>query len=197
MKPNNPDIDSALVKSLSQGNNKAFESLFKRYAQKLFSFSLSYLKNENEAEEVVQEVFLKVWLNRATLKTNTSFQSYLFTIAFNSVKKTFNQKAKNNQFKLEIIDMLDSETEGGDFEKNYQLIIQKLELFIDEMPDRRKAIFIRRKKQGESLVQISEEMSISVKTVENQITEAMKYLKKRFGEELPAGLLFLSLFLEK
>lgn len=197
MKPNNPDIDSALVKSLSQGNNKAFESLFKRYAQKLFSFSLSYLKNENEAEEVVQEVFLKVWLNRATLKTNTSFHSYLFTIAFNSVKKTFNQKAKNNQFKLEIIDILDSETEGDDFEKNYQVIIRKLELFIDEMPDRRKEIFIRRKKQGESLVQISEEMSISVKTVENQITEAMKYLKKRFGEELPGGLLFFSLFIDR
>ena len=197
MKGSNKDIDSTLVGSLRQGDHRAFEKLFERYAQKLFVFSLSYLKNENDAEEVVQEVFLKVWAKRSALKTDTSFQSYLFTIAFNSIKKSFNLKAKNDQFKLELIDNLDAGQETVDFESNYQLVLEKLEQFIDAMPDRRKEIFLQRKQEGKPVKQIAEEMGVSLKTVENQITEAMHFLKRKFEEELPGGLLFFALFLEK
>lgn len=192
-----PDIDPLLLKLLQQGDHAAFEKLFMKYGQKLFAFSLSYLKNEDEAEEIVQDVFLKIWHNRSMVRTDTSFQSYLFTIAFNAVKKSFNRKAKDDQFKLEIIDQLDSEQETCDFEQNYRLMTKKLELFIEEMPERRKAIFLQRKQEGKSLKEIAERLDISVKTVENQITEAMKYLKKRFEEEHPGGLLFLMLFAEK
>lgn len=189
------DIDPVLLHSLKNGDQQAFERLFKQYARKLFTFSLSYLKDEEEAQEVVQEVFLKIWLNRITLKTDTSFQSYLFTIAFNSIRKSFNRKAKNDQYKLDVIDDLDEGQDVADYEQNYQLVSQKLEQFIDEMSEKRKDIFIQRKKQGKPVKQIAEDMGISVKTVENQITESMKYLKRRFQEELPEGLLFLVLFL--
>lgn len=197
MKGSNKDIDSTLVGSLQQGDHRAFEKLFERYAQKLFVFSLSYLKNENDAEEVVQEVFLKIWAKRSALKTDTSFQSYLFTIAFNSIKKSFNLKAKNDQFKLDLIDNLDAGQETVDFESNYQLVLEKLEQFIDAMPDRRKEIFLQRKQEGKPVKQIAAEMGVSLKTVENQITEAMHFLKRKFEEELPGGLLFFALFLEK
>ena len=191
------DIDFILVQSLQKGDHQAFEKLFERYAQKLFVFSLSYLKNENDAEEVVQEVFLKVWSKRTVLKTDTSFQSYLFTIAFNSIKKSFKLKAKNDQFKLELIDNLDAGQDSVDYEKNYQLVIKKLETFIGQMPDRRREIFLQRKQKGKPVKEIADEMGISIKTVENQITEAMHFLKKKFEEELPGGLLFFALFLEK
>lgn len=197
MKASNPDIDSILVSSLQKGDHRAFEKLFKRYAQKLFVFSLSYLKNENDAEEVVQEVFLKIWSKRSALKTDTSFQSYLFTIAFNSIKKSFNLKAKNDQFKLELIDNLDAGQDSVDYEKSYQLVLEKLERFIEEMPERRKEIFLQRKREGKPVKQIADQMGVSVKTIENQITEAMHFLKKRFEDELPGGLLFFALFLEK
>jgi len=197
LKISETDIDSILVSSLQLGDHHAFEKLFVRYAQKLFVFSLSYLKNEDDAEEVVQEVFLKIWANRLALKTDTSFQSYLFTIAFNSIKKSFNLKAKNDQFKHKLIDLLNADEETVDFEKNYQLVIEKLEQFINEMPDRRKEIFTQRKKEGKPVKQIAEELGVSVKTIENQITEAMGYLKKRFEDDLPGGLLFFVLFLEK
>ena len=191
------DIDSPLVSSLQQGDHRAFEKLFRRYAQKLFVFSLSYLKNETEAEEVVQEVFLKVWDKRSALKTDTSFQSYLFTIAFNSIKKSFNRKARDNQYKLDLTDKLDAGQDSVDYENNYQLVLEKLEKFIDEMPERRKEIFLQRKQKGKPVKQIAEELGVSIKTIENQITEAMRFLKKKFEDELPGGLLFFALFLEK
>jgi RNA polymerase sigma-70 factor (ECF subfamily) len=184
------------VRSLRKSDHDAFEKLFKRYGQKLFIFSLSYLKDADQAEEIVQEVFLKVWTNRFSLKTGTSFQSYLFTIAFNSIKKSFNRKAKENQFRLELVDQLDDGRDCVEYENNFQLVVAKLDGFINEMPERRKEVFIKRKQHGIPVKQIAEELGVSAKTVENQITEAMNYLKKRFEEELPGGLLFFSLFLE-
>ncbi len=191
-----PHSDLNLVRSLRKSDHDAFEKLFKRYGQKLFIFSLSYLKDTDQAEEIVQEVFLKVWINRFSLKTGTSFQSYLFTIAFNSIKKSFNRKAKENQFRLELVDQLDDGRDCAEYEDNFQLVVTKLDGFINEMPERRKEVFIKRKQHGIPVKQIAEEFGVSAKTVENQITEAMKYLKKRFEEELPGGLLFFSLFLE-
>lgn len=158
---------------------------------------MSYLKNEADAEEVVQEVFLRIWTNRDSLKSETSFQAYLFTIAYNAMKKMFNAKAKSNQFKLELVDELDDEAGVVDYENNYQLVVSRLDQFIEQMPERRRLIFVQRKREGRSVRQIAENLNISVKTVENQITEAMKYLKKRFEGELPGGLIYFSLYFEK
>lgn len=188
-----PDTDAGLINSLKNSDHRAFERLFKKYGRKLFVFAMAYLKDEEDSREVVQEVFLKVWLNRVNLKTDTSFQSYLFTIAFNSIRKSFNRKAKNDQYKLSLIDELKEDQEQTEFESNYQLIEKKLEQFIEEMPEKRKAIFIQRKKMGKPVRQIAEEMGLSVKTIENQITESMKFLKRRFEEELPDSMLFLLL----
>ncbi|MGD9557915.1 MAG: RNA polymerase sigma factor [Mangrovibacterium sp.] len=191
------DIDFHLVQSLRRGDHAAFEKLFQRYARKLFSFSVSYLKREDEAEEIVQEVFSRIWANRESLREDTSFQSYLFTIAFNAVKKIFNENARANLFKLEIVDALDEESSATDYEQHYQLVIRKLDQFIAEMPEKRRQIFVWRKKESKSVKQIAGEMNISVKTVENQITEAMKYLKERFDKELPEDLILLYFYLQK
>ena len=173
---------------LRKGDPRAFKQLFHFYGDKIYAFAFSYLKSESEAQEIVQEVFLKVWKNHENLKVSTSIQSYLFTIAFNAVKKNFLRKSKEQAYKHLLIDEMDAGENSAEFENRYQLVIQKLELFIAEMPERRQQIFIARKKEGKSVKQIAEEMDISVKTVENQITEAMKYLKSRFSVEMPEGL---------
>ncbi len=191
-----PDKDTDLLDALKCGNHDAFEKLFNRYAQKLFSFSLSYLKNEDEAEEIVQDVFFKIWINRQSLKSDTSFKSYLFTIAFNAIRKFFNRKAKSDQFLLDLTDVLDTDQDTVDYEHNYQKVIGKLEQFIEEMPEKRREIFIQKKKMGKPVKQIAKEAGVSEKTIENQITEAMKYLKRRFEDELPGGMLFFALFVE-
>ena len=83
--------DRELIKLLQKGNVEAFDSLFEVYSSKLFGFAVKYFKNEADAEELVQEVFVKVWENRQTLKSELSFKSYLFTIALNQIRKYFNK----------------------------------------------------------------------------------------------------------
>lgn len=174
----------------------AFEVLFEQFSQKLYRFSYSYLKSESESEDVVQEVFLKIWENRARLKTGTSFQSYLFTIAFNSIRKGFNKKARQNQFHTDIFDFLSVDNSSLENQPDYEALLSKLDVLIDQMPARRKEIFLKRKKEGISVRDIADTMNISPKTVENQITEAMNYLKKEFDKDRVSGMLFFYIFLE-
>jgi len=174
----------------------AFEGLFEQFSQKLYRFSYSYLKSESESEDVVQEVFLKIWENRASLKTGTSFQSYLFTIAFNSIRKSFNKKARQDQFHTDLFDFLSVNNSSLENHPDYETLLSKLDAAIDQMPARRKEIFLKRKKEGKSVHDIADDMKISPKTVENQITEAMNYLKREFDKDRISGMLFFYIFLE-
>lgn len=188
--------EQQLVSLLRSGSQFAFERLFESYSQKLYRFSLSYLKIETEAEEIVQDVFLKLWENRKQLKSDTSFQSYLFTIAFNAIRKHFNRKSRKEQYTTEILESLASDNASIETNPDYELLVAKLEQLIGQMPERRKEIFIKRKKESISVHDIALSMNISPKTVENQITEAMNFLKKEFEKERITGMLFFYVFME-
>lgn len=188
-------IEFKTLEELKKGNHSAFEEIFERYSKPLFKFSLSYLKSEEAAEDIVQEVFIKIWNNRKELKTDASFQSYLFTIALNAVRKYFNQLSRKNELKHDIL--LDLSRQKADFDdrSDYQAMIDKLEELINLMPEKRKEVFIKKKIEEKSLKEISEELNITTKTVEYHITEAMKFLKKEFEKLQIQGLVFFHLFI--
>lgn len=196
MKSSDFEIDQDVVPLLKKGSIIAFEKLFNRYSEKLYRFTFSYLKSESEAEDVVQEVFLKIWENRAKLKTGTSFQSYLFTIAFNSIRKNFNAKARQNKFRIDLLEFLSHDKPSLESQPDFETLLTKLDSLIDQMPERRKEIFMMRKKEGKAVRDIAEKLNISTKTVENQITEAMNQLKKEFAKDQISGILFFYMFLD-
>ncbi len=195
MKNNIFQSEKALIDALKNGSASAFENVFEIYSQKLYRFSFTYLKSEAEAEDVVQETFLKIWKNKKSLKSETSFQSYLFTIAFNSIQKNFNKKVQQQKFQIDLFEVLAAENSALEEQQNFEILLAKLDSLIEQFPIRRKAIFLKRKKEGKSIQRIALEMGISEKTVENQITEAMHSLRKSFSEDITARNLFLLLFI--
>jgi RNA polymerase sigma-70 factor (ECF subfamily) len=174
--------ESELVTGLIRGDHECFRGIFDRYSKPLFVFSMSYLKSKEDAENIVQEAFMKIWRNREKLKPDTSFQSYLFTIALNLIRKYFNKSVRLNKLKHDIL--LDASENKLNFDdrNDYQLLLDSLEEIIGKMPEKRKVAFVKKKIEEKSLKEISEEMSISTKTVEYHITEAMKYLKEEFSK---------------
>ena len=186
--------EQQLVSLLQGGSPFAFERLFENYSQKLYRFSFSYLKSETEAEEIVQDVFMILWENRHHLRSDTSFQSYLFTIAFNAIRKHFNKKSRDEKYAASILDYLASENTSIETNPDYESLVTKLEQLIGQMPNRRKEIFMKRKKEGISVREIAIAMGISPKTVENQITDAMNFLKKEFKKDSTLGMVFLYIF---
>lgn len=190
-------IESKILKELKNGDHAAFEEIFKRYSKQLYQFSLSYLKSEQAAEDIIQEVFIKIWSNRKDIKTDSSFQSYLFTITLNSVRKYFNQLSRLNELKHDIL--FDTTEFKLDFDNrsDYQLMLDYLDEFIRQMPEKRREVFIKKKIEEKSLKEISEELNITTKTVEYHITEAMRFLKSEFEKLNIRGLIFFSLFIHQ
>jgi RNA polymerase sigma-70 factor (ECF subfamily) len=181
------------VKLLQKGNVAAFDSLFEVYSPKLYGFAFKYFRNEADAEELVQEVFVKVWENRQSLKTEYSFKAYLFTIALNQIRKYFNKKA----VVLRYLEGLQHEPEFSDqaLDEDYESALQKLNSIIEQMPPRRREIFIKSKLEGKSSKEVAAELNISPGTVDNQVSESLRFLRSQFKTERLALLLFAVLFL--
>ncbi|HOK25344.1 MAG TPA: RNA polymerase sigma-70 factor [Bacteroidales bacterium] len=182
-----------LVRSLSKGNILAFNTLFKEYSGRLFRFANGYLRSEAEAEEIVQEVFTIIWEKRKDLKDELSFKSYLFTIAFNIIKKYFRRKTYLAEYlNSQIYSDLDISTTD---KIDYDSVCDFIRKLVDRLPDRRREIFIKSRFEGLSIKELSEELGISHKTVENQITAALKFLKENLKHEFLPAVLFFFLFI--
>jgi RNA polymerase sigma-70 factor (ECF subfamily) len=188
-------IDYLAVKKLKQGNVNAFDDLFKKYSPRLYNFSLKYLKSDEEAEEIIQEVFLYIWEKRDGLKPESSFNAYLFTIAHNIIKKHFIKKAKDNAFKDDLIYEFLKPEDNLDKTIDYKFLLEEVEKIIDSLPLRRKEIFIKRKYYGLRVKQIAEDLNISPNTVENQLAAAQKQIMEELKKEKLSGLLFFTLFI--
>jgi len=188
-------IETKLLSGLKKGDHTSFEKIFDLYSKPMYRFSLSYLKSKEAAEDVVQEVFMKIWINREGIKKDASFHSYLFTIALNAIRKQFNLLSTVNEINHDLLLELSSRKQDFDERADYQDLLNKLHEFIDRMPEKRKQVFIRKKFEDKSLKLIAEELQIDPKTVEYHITEAMKFLKKEFENLNLKGMIFFQLFI--
>lgn len=191
----NKEDNHELVRNLKKGNVAAFDALFVIYSVRLYNFALKYLKNESDAEELVQEVFIKVWENRESLKSELSFRSYLFTISLNHIRKYFNKKATMLRYMESLQNDVSPQAQEALNGEDYESLMQRIHLIIEEMPPRRREIFIKSKIDGKSSKQIAAELGISSGTVDNHISEAIHQLRSRLKNENIIHLLFAVLFI--
>ena len=186
--------DGALVELLQKGNVAAFDSLFDVYSPKLFGFAMRYFKSESDSDELVQDVFVQVWEYRETLKSELSFKSYLFTIALNQIRKYFNKKA----VALRYLESLQKDPELTDNEiiqnDDYESTLQQINIIIEQMPPRRRDIFLKSKLEGKSSKEVAAELNISAGTVDNQVSEALRFIRTRLSNENVGLLLFAIMF---
>ena len=184
--------ESKLVKELKNGNILAFNSLFEEYSNRLYYFALNYMKNEAEAEELVQEVFTRIWETRSNLKEELSFNSYLFTIAFNIIKKHFRRKSQTTEYFREYVySDLDLQTTQ---QLDYNSLRTYLNEVVEQLPEKRRKIFQMSRFEGLNTKEIAKELNISTKTVENQLTDALKFVRTKIGKSNLGSVLFYILF---
>ncbi len=187
--PNNEKETILLIQGLKKGNHSCFKKLYDLYSSQLYSFSFNLLKSKNKAEDIVQETFLKIWDRRAQLKTDGSFRSLLMTIALNDIRGTFNQISRDNNLKNELLFQLSSSSEKYSPDDNYEELVKKLETLLDQLPEKRKQIFVKKKIEGQKAKNIAVELNISEKTVEYHVAQTMKYLKEEFKSAGVSGII--------
>jgi len=188
------DTDNELIDKLWIGDVEAFDRVYQRYAGKLYAFSLKYLRSKEEAEELVQSVFLKVWENQKNLKKNTSFKSYLFTIAYNEICNLFRRRKYQQDFIAKI--GIESSVTSGETENQieFQFVLEQVDQIIARLPEKQKTIFLKSRQEGKSTKEIAEELGLSPGTVDNYISESLKFIRSNLKDKAFSTLLFISLF---
>lgn len=182
--------DQEYIESMKGGNSIAFDVLFHKYSRSLYAFVLSITRDPFAAEEITQLVFLKIWEKKGHINEQLPFKSFLFSITYNEtiswLRKEKSEKRKANELAT-ISGYITNETEQMVEFRNLELMSSRL---IEQMPEKRKEIFILSREQGFSNKEIAEKLGLSVKTVENQMTSALKYLREKLGQHNIIGLFF-------
>ena len=186
--------DSKLVRSFQKGDIKAFDEIFEKYSGRLFGFAMTYLKSKEEAEGLVQEVFLKIWENRKNLKAESSLKSYIFTIAYHLICRHFRTKKIHNHFLKEQV-WSESESLNLQDRIEYKSALEQVENLIELLPEKQKVIFLKSRKEGKSSREIGQEMNLSTGTVDNHISAALKFLRKNIHPGELKLLLYFAIFI--
>lgn len=176
------DQERELIIALKRGNEKAFNTIYKHYWRQVYNFCRLYLTNTEEAEEVVQDVFVRLWQSRDLLREEENFKGLLFIISrnlvFNQSRKSFNQDFYTLSM-LEALENMPEETAYGiEEELEAKDLSAYIDLLIAELPPQRQRIFNLSRKEQKSYKEIADLMHLSEKTVEHQVSEALKFLRK-------------------
>jgi RNA polymerase sigma-70 factor (family 1) len=172
------DID--LTYLVKMGIKEAFKVLFERYGPKIYTFALSYLKNENDAEELVQEVFVKVWEKRDILDKSKNIKFFLYKVAVNAIYDKIRHKNIETAFKDFIRENSDSKPENTWHTVIYNELLANVNELVKQMPHQQGKIFSLSKEEGLSNDDIAKKMNLSKRTVENQLYRAIAFLRKHF-----------------
>ncbi|MEI7828557.1 MAG: RNA polymerase sigma-70 factor [Prolixibacteraceae bacterium] len=187
--------DLELVSKLQKGDVGAFDLVYAKYAGKLYGFAFKYLKSAAESEELVQSVFLKVWENHKTLRKESSFKSYLFTIAYNEICNTFRRRKHLQIFVTEQMQGNSLSSSETDELLNYNSTLDQLNEIISKLPERQRTIFLKSRQESKTNKEIAVELGLSSGTVDNYISESLKFIRANLQEKNFPVLLLFSLFL--
>ncbi len=183
--------DNQLIEHLRNGSKEAFHSVFDMYGPKIHAFALSYLKNKSDAEELLQEVFLKLWEVRSDLDSSKNIKSFLFKICINLIYDLIRRKNIQQAY-IDYIGANKSSFDDNTWQDIvYNEMLNNLKQIVDTMPEQRQRIFRLSKEQGLSNKEIARQLNLSQRTVENQLYRAVTFLKEKLGtNSLPALLFF-------
>jgi RNA polymerase sigma-70 factor (ECF subfamily) len=174
-----------------------FEEIYLYYFPRLLRFSREYLIEQEDAENIIQDVFLLLWEKRVELQIHISLTAYLFTLTKNRCIDHLRQKTKIEQGKKQLQEnyFLELKMKLYSLEALDQSIISDDHIekiitnAIDSLPSKCRKIFILNKMEGKKYREIAEELNISVNTVENQMSIALRKLREKLQNYLPVFIL--------
>lgn len=173
------NLESNIIQKLREGSHEAFDVLYSTYADSLYGFTLLHTKSISQAEDIVQETFLKLWNIRASLSVEGSFKSFIFTIAKNQIIDTFRQQISRPHFEdyirfCEHENLIDNSSVETIL---YDDFIEKLSIAKLKLTTTQRTIFELSREQGFSNAKIASTTNTSEQTVKNHLTSALKILR--------------------
>lgn len=167
--------------------------LFRSEFKGLCLFALKFTKDHETAKEIVQDAFINLWEKRDTIDLSKPVKSYLTTIIYN---KSLNYLRDNKKFDREILDF-ENINSTANFQTSDKLVAseieQQIKSAIDELPEKCREVFMLSRYKNLKYQEIANQLNISIKTVETQMSKALQHMRVRLAEYLPAIIIYLFL----
>ena len=174
-----------------------FEVLFKLHYRNLCAYAYLFLKDVDTSEDTVQEVFFKLWKNKAKISIGTSLKSYLFRSVRNGCMNVIEHRKVRDIYRESAKTGFGESQEPAIDHAIVKELEQRINETIDMLPPERKKVFMMSRYEGLKYREIAEELSISVKTVENQMYQALIFMREHLHEYIPLVLLLFFLKMGK
>lgn len=192
MQASPPYDDLELFSKIARGDEQAFTQLFHIYTPKLLPFITKLTRSEHVAQEMIQETFLRLWINRAELTEVKSPGAWIYRIASN-VSLTFLRTQSNRRKLLQKVEVTDRENLSETLDsRELDLIIQRA---INLLPERRQEVYRLSREKGLSHQQIADRLKISPNTVKNQIGISLKFIQEFINKETGLSIITLMILL--
>jgi RNA polymerase sigma-70 factor (ECF subfamily) len=182
--------NSRLIEALKSGDSKAYTFLMDTYYHKLCAYTHSLVHDQDAAEDIVQNVFIRTWKKRDQLKADFEIKSFLYKSVYNEFIDYYRKQKVVFPLESKYIRALSSIVEDED-EQSLEKLIKLVKLEIQKLPPKCKEIFLLSKQEGLTNIEIAEYKNVSVKSVEAHITKAFSILRKSVGDKMSCVLFLL------
>ncbi|MDP4240565.1 MAG: RNA polymerase sigma-70 factor [Bacteroidota bacterium] len=186
------DVEKCLFEKIRNGDEAAFEVIYKRYVPRLFYFVHEYVPFRDIVENIIQDTLMVLWNKRLTLTDNTNLGAYLFTVAKNNcLYKLRDQRYKQKLFESTDVDEpeltlnLDALTVLDTSLLTFMEIEQIIETTMDQLPPQCRTVFKLSRFEGKKNKEIAEELCISIKAVEGHVSKALKLFRTTLKDYIP------------
>jgi len=187
------DNEPELLVRVANGDEDAFALLFHFYHNRLANYVQRFTNSILLTQEIVQDVFLKIWTNRAELSSVNNFRSYLFVCsrnhAFNAIKKLAREYRRNELWQMKFKEEFHISLERT----TYQELLVQIQQAIQALPTQQRKVFLLSREKGMSHDEIARHLGLSPATVKKHVSLALKFLRKRIGPNTTAFIIVLLL----
>jgi RNA polymerase sigma-70 factor (ECF subfamily) len=184
--------DEEILELLKTKPDQAIDLLFRTHYAFLCKSIYRIIPDQNKVEDLAQDVFYEIWRKRENFHINTSLKAYLRRAGMNKALNFIrDQKIKWDD--ADALDLMESDSIGANEKIEATELQSEIERAINELPERCRIIFSLSRFEEMTYQQIADELGISIKTVENQISKALRVLRVKLGQYLSVGLLLMAL----
>ncbi len=176
-RPSGRQLSPEVLFQIKQGNQKAFMSLYDDYHAQLYSYIIKFVKVPAFAEDLLQEVFLKVWETRSKIKPHLSFNAYLYKICRNKAYDFIKEMAADKQLRATLIHYLTGGVNSVDTDllsRQYEIVVQGA---VDNLPPQRRTIFNLCRQEGKKYEEVAQLLHISRNTVKEHMVLAVRSIR--------------------
>ena len=184
--------DSEILLAIRQGNERVYETIFRKHYQALCNYACGILKDMDDAEEVVQSIFLKFWEQRESIEINVSLKSYLYRAVHNTCLNRLKHLKIQETYRQYVGDYLEETFDSATEIMDKNELENRISNALEKLPEQCRIIFKMSRFEELKYQEIADKLGLSIKTIENQIGKALRIMRMELSDYLPIVLIFVS-----